>query len=273
MHASTAVAAELLKARQPTELQVLGYTLLQQLVSARCSAAQCIGRVVCSACAVQCSLHSLHVQQGSSRKLRGALGPTPPCPAAASAGGQPMGRVQRRGAQPAGHARVLPAATSEVRRCCVPRRTHRPFSLGLRRCCTIPSLPIRQVCMVLHYMADEVTSSNDSMGVRGPARAVGGRAVGGDERRYYARPRCAVSQPPPPPPPPRLLPLPPLFFHLSTRAGFCLLESLWLSSGAKTSLAGCAASPLPTSPRSPNVLLIAQWFQGERFRQRPIAAP
>lgn len=34
VHASAAVATELLKLHQPTELQVLGYTLLQHLVRA-----------------------------------------------------------------------------------------------------------------------------------------------------------------------------------------------------------------------------------------------
>jgi hypothetical protein len=35
VHASASVATELLKAQQPVELQVLGYTLLQHLVSAK----------------------------------------------------------------------------------------------------------------------------------------------------------------------------------------------------------------------------------------------
>lgn len=36
MHASAAVATELLKPAQPAELQVLGYTLLQHLVGCGC---------------------------------------------------------------------------------------------------------------------------------------------------------------------------------------------------------------------------------------------
>lgn len=36
VHASAAVATELIKLHQPAELQVLGYTLLQHLVSKQC---------------------------------------------------------------------------------------------------------------------------------------------------------------------------------------------------------------------------------------------